>query len=53
MSPRPNRMVHFCAEISRDELYEICAQQLDDVLASAEAIRQWIGSHPDLVDQAL
>ncbi len=48
-----NRMVHFYAEISRDELYEICAQQLDDVLASAEAIRQWIRSHPEQVDQAL
>ena len=48
-----NRMVHFYAEVSTAELYDICARQLGDVVSCAEALRAWIAAHPDRVDQAL
>lgn len=48
-----NRMVHFYAEVSTAELYDICARQLGDVVSCAEALRAWIAAHPDQVDQAL
>ena len=48
-----NRMVHFYAEVSPKELYEICVRQLDDVVTCGEAVRGWIAAHPEVVDQAL
>lgn len=48
-----NRLVHFYHEVSLDELYQICARQLTDVIATRDAIRQWFDSHPDLVDDTL
>lgn len=48
-----NRMVHFYAEVSRAELYEVCTQGLDDVERALAAIREWLGAHPELLDTAL
>ena len=48
-----NRMVHFYAEISRAELYDICATKLGDVESALEAMRTWIAAHPELVDESL
>jgi uncharacterized protein YutE (UPF0331/DUF86 family) len=48
-----NRLVHFYDQITTEELYTICAQQMDDVLLIAYRLRDWIASHPDLVDRSL
>jgi uncharacterized protein YutE (UPF0331/DUF86 family) len=48
-----NRMVHFYAEISRSELFEICATKRGDIESAVAAIRAWLASHPELVDTSL
>ena len=48
-----NRMVHFYAEVSRAELYDICATKLSDVESAVLAIRVWVAAHPELVDASL
>ena len=48
-----NRMVHFYHEISDKELFEICSSQLSDITYVTDAIRRWINSHPELIDEAL
>jgi len=48
-----NRMVHFYHEVSVDELYEICAQQLDDVELVQQGFRRSLREHPEKPDQAL
>ena len=48
-----NRLVHFYHEVSSEELYQICAEQLGDVTRIADALRQWVKAHPQLVDPAL
>jgi uncharacterized protein YutE (UPF0331/DUF86 family) len=48
-----NRLVHFYDQITTEELYTICAQQMDDVLLIAYRLRDWIASHPDMVDRSL
>ncbi len=46
-----NRLVHFYHEVSDQELYDICSQQLGDVESLLGAILGWIRAHPDVVDQ--
>jgi uncharacterized protein YutE (UPF0331/DUF86 family) len=48
-----NRMVHFYAEVSRAELFDICATKLGDVESAVLAIRAWMSEHPEQVDTAL
>lgn len=48
-----NRMVHFYDEVTTEELYQICHEQLDDVEKILAKILEWIGLHPDLVDRSL
>jgi uncharacterized protein YutE (UPF0331/DUF86 family) len=48
-----NRMVHFYHEISAEELFQICAEQLGDVTVARDALRAWYELHPELVDPAL
>jgi uncharacterized protein YutE (UPF0331/DUF86 family) len=48
-----NRLVHFYDQITTEELYTICARQIDDVLLIAYRLRDWIASHPDMVDRSL
>jgi len=48
-----NRMVHFYAEISRAELFEICATKQGDIESAVAAIRAWLAAHPDLIDISL
>ena len=48
-----NRMVHFYQEISTQELYHICAHQLDDVEHVTRALTSWLESHPELIDRSL
>lgn len=46
-----NRLVHFYHDVSRDELYEICAAKLTDLEHIADAFRRWIREHPDKIDE--
>lgn len=48
-----NRLTHYYHEVTREELYRVCAQELDDVTHLAEQIRLWLGQHPELLSQAL
>jgi uncharacterized protein YutE (UPF0331/DUF86 family) len=48
-----NRLVHFYDQITTEELYTICARRIDDVLDVAYRLRDWIASHPDMVDRSL
>jgi len=48
-----NRIVHFYAEVSRAELFDICASKLSDVESAVVAVRAWMAAHPELVDLSL
>ncbi len=48
-----NRMVHFYNEISNEELFEICACQLSDILETAAIIKAWTHHHQELMDGTL
>ena len=48
-----NRMVHFYSEISRAELFEICATKQADIESAVATIRAWLAAHPALVDNSL
>jgi uncharacterized protein YutE (UPF0331/DUF86 family) len=48
-----NRMVHFYNEVTADELYNICHDQLNDVERILAAILKWINSNPELLDRSL
>lgn len=48
-----NRMVHFYDEVTTDELYNICHDQLNDVEKILAAILKWINSNPELLDRSL
>ena len=48
-----NRMVHFYHEITTEELYDICSNQLQDLLNLSNDFRDWIKSNPQHVDTTL
>lgn len=48
-----NRMVHYYHEISSEELYEICTQNLNDFEYVLNSIIQWIKKHPEKIDKSL
>jgi len=48
-----NRMVHFYHEIGPDELYEVCARDLDDVERIIEAYQKWLREHKEWLDETL
>ncbi|MDE2180607.1 MAG: DUF86 domain-containing protein [candidate division NC10 bacterium] len=48
-----NRLVHFYHEVSAEELYQICSQQLSDIELVQDAYRRWLHTHPEKLDQAL
>jgi uncharacterized protein YutE (UPF0331/DUF86 family) len=48
-----NRMVHFYHEITPNELYTICHDELGDLLTLRDAFIQWAKSNPDEVDEEL
>lgn len=48
-----NRLVHFYHEISEEELYSICAQQLGDLTQVLAAYRRWLNEHSDLLEDVL
>jgi uncharacterized protein YutE (UPF0331/DUF86 family) len=48
-----NRLVHFYDEPTRQELYEICTNQLADVEAVLDEILAWLRRHPERLDTSL
>lgn len=48
-----NRMVHFYQEISTEELYKICNEELGDINKVKTALAIWVENHTDLVDKNL
>ena len=48
-----NRMVHFYHEVSVEELYQLCSEQLADVTATRDALRNWFDAHQEIVDSTL
>jgi uncharacterized protein YutE (UPF0331/DUF86 family) len=48
-----NRMVHFYDEVTTEELYHICHDQLSDVDTILADLLEWINSNPQLVDRSL
>jgi uncharacterized protein YutE (UPF0331/DUF86 family) len=48
-----NRMVHFYSEVTVEELYKICVENLPDFERLADLIERWIREHPDLIDREL
>ena len=45
-----NRMVHLYDEVTTEELYRICTEQLGDFDAILDAIMTWIQHHPETLD---
>lgn len=48
-----NRMVHFYDEVTPEELYKICSNELDDISAVLEGYMSWIKANPDKIDETL
>jgi uncharacterized protein YutE (UPF0331/DUF86 family) len=48
-----NRLVHFYHEVSTEELYRICKENIDDVLKIKKAYLNWINDNPDRIDETL
>lgn len=48
-----NRMVHFYHDVEAVELHTICVEHLVEVEHLAHSIRNWLQSHPELLDQTL
>ena len=48
-----NRMVHFYDEITPAELFEICTDHLESIVAVQNALRRWLKANPDRLDEEL
>jgi uncharacterized protein YutE (UPF0331/DUF86 family) len=48
-----NRMVHFYHEVSREELYELCTRNLQDVETLLGALISWVRSNPQYIDHQI
>lgn len=48
-----NRMVQFYDEVTTEEMYHICHDQLSDVERILASIFKWINSNPELLDRSL
>ncbi len=48
-----NRLVHFYNEVSHEELYALCTEQISDIESICEAILQWLKQHPENLDSAI
>jgi uncharacterized protein YutE (UPF0331/DUF86 family) len=48
-----NRLVHFYHEVSTEELYQICSEELTDIERIIFGYRVWASEHPEKLDAAL
>jgi len=48
-----NRMVHFYHEITQEELFKICSQEVHDLEDVLDEILTWIKHHPEMIDRTL
>ena len=48
-----NRLVHFYHEVEPEELFEVCASNLEDLERLARAYDEWLTSHPEYLDESL
>jgi uncharacterized protein YutE (UPF0331/DUF86 family) len=48
-----NRLVHFYHEVTSEELYETCQNNLEDLLKIKNAFRKWVNENPDSIDETL
>ena len=48
-----NRLVHLYHDVSEEELFQICRQDLGDVEQVADALRRWLLAHPEKLDEPL
>jgi len=48
-----NRLVHFYHEVTAEELYRICKDELGDVLTLKKAYLVWMSDNPHLMDETL
>jgi uncharacterized protein YutE (UPF0331/DUF86 family) len=48
-----NRLVHFYDEVGPEELYDVCAHHVGDIVRVAAAYERWVREHPELVTTAL
>ena len=48
-----NRLVHFYHEVSTEELYTLCANNLEDIQAVIQEITDWLNTHPQIMDSEL
>jgi len=48
-----NRLTHFYAEVTTEELYRVLKTRLTDIEAVVDEILEWLRSHPDMVSTSL
>ena len=48
-----NRLVHVYHEVASEELYEICRDNLGDLLEIKNAFLKWVNNSPDQIDETL
>jgi uncharacterized protein YutE (UPF0331/DUF86 family) len=48
-----NRLVHFYDEVTPDELFLVCSQQLGDIEAVVDAVLKWLRDHPGILDSEI
>ncbi len=48
-----NRLVHFYHEVSTEELYTLCANNLEDIRVVIKDITDWLNTHPQIMDSEL
>lgn len=48
-----NRLVHFYHDVQTEELFTLCAQNLEDIEKLAASYRHWLQAHPEQVDDSL
>ena len=47
------KFAQFYDQVSTEELYAICGEEIEDVLQIAYCLRDWMAGHPEMVDQTL
>ncbi|MEW6327531.1 MAG: DUF86 domain-containing protein [Thermodesulfobacteriota bacterium] len=48
-----NRLVHFYHNVTTEELYKVCKNDLGDILAMKDAYLKWLKRNPDKLDEML